>query len=81
MLFKIMNNFINCPQLEYLIVPNFVNSVSYGGLGTTESIILIEAESKSWGSNAYLIYENEMSIFYGFEEIKQNETFIKVFAS
>ena len=52
MLFKIMNNFINCPQLEYLIVPNSVNSVSYGGLGATESIILIEAESKSWGSNA-----------------------------
>lgn len=76
-----MNNFINCPQLEYLIVPNSVKSVDYGGLAATDSILLIEAENKTWGSNAYTIYENEMNIFYGFEEITHNESFIYALCS
>ncbi len=72
-----MNTFINLPKLKYLIVPQSVTYVDYAGLAATDSILLIEAKSKpdSWGSSAFSIYENEMSIFYGFEEIKENENF------
>ena len=72
-----MNTFINLPKLKYLIVPQSVTYVDYAGLAATDSILLIEAKSKpnGWSESAFSIYENEMSIFYGFEGIKENENF------
>ena len=70
-----MNNFINCPKLEYLIVPISVKSVGYAGLAI-DGVLLVEATERPWGSNAYSIYENKMDIFYGFEKLVETEDFL-----
>lgn len=73
-----MNCFINIPKLKYLIVPKSVTEVDYAGLAATSTIILVEAESRpsSWGGSVFAIYEDEMDILYGFQEIRENADFI-----
>lgn len=73
-----MNCFINIPKLKYLIVPKSVTEVDYAGLAATSTIILVEAESRpsSWGGSVFSIYEDEMDILYGFQEIRENADFI-----
>lgn len=73
-----MNVFINIPKVKYLIVPKSVTNVGYAGLSAGDAIILIEAKTRpsSWGSSVFSIYEDEMQIYYGFVEIKENDDFI-----
>ena len=71
-----MHCFINLPNLPYLIVPNSVISFDYASLAATESLILFERTDKISSSSVFSIYEDEMDIYYGFEEIKSNDTFI-----
>lgn len=71
-----MNCFANLPNLPYLIVPNSVISFDYASLAATESLILFERTDKLSSSSIFSIYEDEMDIYYGFEEIKSNDTFI-----
>lgn len=72
-----MNTFINLPNLKYLIIPSSVRYVDYAGIAATDSIILVESPTRptSWGESAFSIYEDEMNIFYGFNEIKEDENF------
>ena len=70
-----MNCFINLPNLPYLIVPNSVESFDYASLAATESLILFERTDKLSSSSVFSIYEDQMDIYYGFEEIKNNDTF------
>ena len=73
-----MNNFINCPKLLYIIYPISLVSSDYGGLCASNSIILVESDSRpsGWISSAFSIYEEELNIFYGFEKLLETEDFL-----
>ncbi len=72
-----MNTFINLPKLKYLIIPASVKYVDYAGIAATDSIIFVESTTRptTWGGSVFSIYEDEINIFYGFEQIKENENF------
>ncbi len=69
------NCFVNVPKLPYLVVPISVKSFGYASLAATSSVILFERTEKLSSSSVFSIYEDEMDIYYGFEQIKTNETF------
>lgn len=73
-----MNNFINCPKLLYIIYPISLVSSDYGGLCASNSVILVESNSRpsGWSSSAFSIYEEELNIFYGFEKLVETEDFL-----
>lgn len=71
-----MNCFVNLDNLSYLIVPASVKSFDYASLAATSTLILFERTEKLSSSSVFSIYEDEMDIYYGFEEIKSNDTFV-----
>jgi len=71
-----MNCIINNGSLKYLIIPASVTSVGHAGLAAVESVILFEATSTTLSSSVFSIYEDEMAIFYGFQQIKETTSFI-----
>ena len=73
-----MNNFLNCPKLLYVIYPISLVSSDYGGLCASNSVILVESDSRpsGWSSNAFSIYEEKLNIFYGFEKLVKTEDFL-----
>ena len=73
-----MHNFSNCPKLLYVIYPISLVSSDYGGLCASNSVILVESDSRpsGWSSSAFSIYEEELNIFYGFEKLVETEDFL-----
>ena len=71
-----MNCFINTPALSYLIIPESVTSFAYACLAAGETLILFERIEKIVSSSIFSIYEDEMDIYYGFQEIKTNDLFV-----
>ena len=71
-----MNCFINLDKLSYLVVPKSVTSFDHASLAATSTLILFERTEKLSSSSVFSIYEDEMDIYYGFEEIKSNDTFV-----
>ena len=69
------NCFVNCDKLPYLIVPSSVTSFGYASLAATESVIFLERTTELAYSSIFSIYKDSMHIYYGFEEIQDNETF------
>ena len=69
------NCFVNTDALEYLIVPNSVTSFGYASLAVGNTLLLFEQTTKKTGS-VFSIYEDSMDIYYGFEEIRTNDTFV-----
>lgn len=73
-----MNNFINCPNLKFIIYPISLTSCDYAGLCAENSVILVENTSRpsGWSSSAFSIYEEQMAIFYGFQELVETDDFL-----
>lgn len=70
-----MNCFVNT-NLTYIIVPNSVKSFDYASLAVGDALVLFERTEKLSSSSVFSIYEDKMDIYYGFEEIKTNDTFV-----
>ncbi len=69
-----INVFANIHNVRYIIVPQSVKSFEYSCLAN-DAVILFERTEKV-NSSAFAIYEDGMDIFYGFEQLKSNDTYI-----
>lgn len=69
------NCFVNT-NLTYLIVPQTVKSFGYASLSVGDALVLFERTEKLSSSSVFSIYEDQMDIYYGFEEIRTNDTFV-----
>ncbi|MDY4819441.1 MAG: InlB B-repeat-containing protein [Bacilli bacterium] len=64
------------PKLLYLIIPASVTKFYYSSLDASSTVIFFESTEKSqFDSSIFYLYNEKNEIYFGFEELKANNTF------